>query len=51
MEKTNYIGEYRHLLKLGLPITVAQVGFTLQGMADTLMLGQHSPFCPAQETR
>ena len=43
MEKTNYIGEYRHLLKLGLPITVAQVGFTLQGMADTLMLGQHSP--------
>ena len=43
MEKTNYIGEYRHLLKLGLPITVAQVGFTLQGMADTLMLGQYSP--------
>ena len=43
MEKTNYIGEYRHLLKLGLPITVAQVGFTLQGVADTLMLGQHSP--------
>ena len=43
MEKTNYIGEYRHLLKLGFPITVAQVGFTLQGMADTLMLGQHSP--------
>ncbi|MBO5793465.1 MAG: MATE family efflux transporter [Bacteroidaceae bacterium] len=43
MEKTNYIGEYKHLLKLGLPITVAQVGFTLQGMADTLMLGQHSP--------
>lgn len=42
MKKTNYIGEYNHLLKLGFPITVAQVGFTLQGMADTLMLGQHS---------
>lgn len=42
MIKTNYIGEYKQLMKLGLPITVAQVGFTLQGMADTLMLGQHS---------
>ena len=43
MEKTSYKNEYRHLLKLGFPITVAQVGFTLQGMADTLMLGQYSP--------
>lgn len=42
MRKNSYIGEYKHLIKLGLPITVAQVGFTLQGMADTLMLGQHS---------
>ena len=43
MKSDNYVSEYKHLLKLGLPITVAQVGFTLQGMADTLMLGQHSP--------
>ena len=42
MEKTSYTGEYKHLLKLGFPIIVAQVGFTLQGMADTLMLGQYS---------
>ncbi len=42
MQKTSYIGEYRHLIKLGLPITIAQVGLTLQGMADTLMLGKHS---------
>lgn len=27
---------------MGLPITIAQVGLTLQGMADTLMLGRHS---------
>ena len=42
MKRTNYIGEYKHLIKLGLPITIAQVGLTLQGMADTLMLGKHS---------
>lgn len=42
MDKTSYRSEYKHLLKLGIPITIAQVGFTLQGMADTLMLGQHS---------
>ena len=43
MNINNYTREYRHLLKLGLPITIAQIGFTIQGMADTLMLGQHSP--------
>lgn len=42
MKKSSYASEYKHLIKLGLPITIAQVGFTLQGMADTLMLGQHS---------
>lgn len=42
MKRSSYTGEYKHLVKLGLPITIAQVGFTLQGMADTLMLGQHS---------
>lgn len=43
MKKDSYINEYKHIIRLGLPITVAQVGFTLQGMADTLMLGQHNP--------
>ncbi len=42
MSKNNYINEYKHLIRLGIPITIAQVGFTLQGTADTLMLGQHS---------
>lgn len=42
MQKTSYINEYKHLIKLGLPITIAQVGLTLQGMADTVMLGKHS---------
>lgn len=26
---------------LGVPIMIAQIGFTLQGMADTIMVGQH----------
>ncbi len=42
MKKTSYISEYRHLIRLGLPIIIAQVGLTLQGMVDTLMLGQPS---------
>ena len=42
MSKNNYINEYKHLIRLGMPITIAQVGLTLQGTADTLMLGQHS---------
>lgn len=37
-----YPGEYKALFKLGLPITIAQVGFTLQGMIDVLMVGHHS---------
>lgn len=37
-----YPGEYRALLRLGLPITIAQVGLTLQGMVDVLMVGKHS---------
>lgn len=42
MQKKSYISEYRHLIKLGFPITIAQVGLTLQGMADTVMLGKYS---------
>ncbi len=34
--------EYPALLRLGIPITIAQIGFTLQGLADTVMVGQHS---------
>lgn len=37
-----YPKEYKALIKLGLPITIAQVGFTLQGMVDVLMVGHHS---------
>lgn len=37
-----YPTEYKALIKLGLPITIAQVGFTLQGMVDVLMVGHHS---------
>lgn len=37
-----YPKEYKALTKLGLPIVIAQIGFTLQGLADTLMVGQHS---------
>ena len=34
--------EYKALFKLGLPITISQLGMTLQGLADTIMVGQHS---------
>lgn len=37
-----YIEEYKALTKLGLPITISQIGMTLQGLCDTVMLGQHS---------
>lgn len=33
--------EYAALTRLGVPIMIAQIGFTLQGMADTIMVGQH----------
>ncbi len=36
-----YPQEYRALIRLGVPIMIAQIGFTLQGMADTIMVGQH----------
>jgi MATE family multidrug resistance protein len=34
--------EYRALVRLGLPITVGQIGMTIQGLADTMMVGQHA---------
>ncbi len=42
MKLPYYPKEYPALLRLGIPITIAQIGFTLQGLADTLMVGQHS---------
>lgn len=37
-----YSTEYKALTMLGFPITLSQIGMTLQGLADTIMLGQHS---------
>lgn len=34
--------EYRALIKLGIPITIGQVGLTLQNVADNIMVGRHS---------
>lgn len=36
-----YPKEYAALTRLGVPVMIAQIGFTLQGMADTIMVGQH----------
>lgn len=37
-----YPKEYKTLIKLGIPITIGQVGLTLQNLADNVMVGQHS---------
>jgi len=37
-----YPKEYKALIKLGIPITIGQVGLTLQNLADNVMVGQHS---------
>lgn len=37
-----YKEEYGPLLRLGLPVVVAQIGLTLQNVADNVMVGQHS---------
>ncbi|MCQ2229300.1 MAG: MATE family efflux transporter [Bacteroidales bacterium] len=37
-----YPTEYRALTKLGIPITIGQLGLTLQNIADNIMVGQHS---------
>lgn len=34
--------EYKALFRLGVPITIGQVGITLQNLADNVMVGQHS---------
>ncbi len=40
--KLFYPKEYKALVKLGIPITIGQVGLTLQNLADNVMVGQHS---------
>lgn len=37
-----YIGHYKALFHLGLPIVIGQVGVIILGFADTLMVGHHS---------
>ena len=37
-----YPHEYKALTRLGMPITIGQVGITLQNLADNIMVGQHS---------
>lgn len=37
-----YPKEYKALLKLGIPITIGQLGLTLQNLADNIMVGRHS---------
>lgn len=34
--------EYKSILKLGIPITIGQLGMTAQNIADNIMVGQHS---------
>lgn len=37
-----YPQEYKALVRLGIPITIGQVGLTLQNLADNVMVGQHA---------
>ncbi|MCF0175700.1 MAG: MATE family efflux transporter [Bacteroidales bacterium] len=40
--KLYYPKEYKTILKLGFPITIGELGFTVQGLADNVMVGHHS---------
>ena len=37
-----YYTHYKSLTQLGLPIIIGQIGTIILGLADTLMIGQHS---------
>ena len=37
-----YYPHYKSLTQLGLPIIIGQIGTIILGLADTLMIGQHS---------
>ena len=39
---STYIPHFKALLTLGLPIIVGQLGSIIQGLADTIMVGQYS---------
>ena len=39
---SNYIGAYRRLARLGLPIVAGQAGLILVGFADNMMVGRYS---------
>ena len=39
---TSYIQETKSLLKLGTPIIIGQLGSIVTGLADTIMVGQHT---------
>lgn len=40
--KLYYPHEYKALIKLGIPITIGQIGLTMQNLADNIMVGRHS---------
>jgi MATE family multidrug resistance protein len=40
--RTTYRPHYSALLRLGVPILIGQVGMTILGLADTLMIGHHT---------
>ena len=39
---TQYVVETKLLLKLGIPIIIGQLGSIITGLADTVMVGQHT---------
>ena len=42
IKRTEYIYHIKSLLLLGLPIIIGQLGNIITGLADTVMVGQHS---------
>lgn len=37
-----YLSHFRHLIRLGLPIIIGQIGMIVLGFADTIMIGHYS---------
>ena len=42
LKRKEYIFHIKSLLKLGVPIIIGQLGNIVTGLADTVMVGQHS---------
>ena len=38
----SYLSHYRHLMVLGIPIMIGQIGMIVLGFADTIMIGRYS---------